>query len=781
MSDKNKSQLNIELQQLRRENSRLKELLNTHGIAWKEESNAYEYQPLNSKQGIKEKISIFRALFRGRSDVYPLRWQSSKGKSGYSPACENEWKDGICNKPSIKCKECPHRNLKPVTDQVIYDHLAGNHTIGIYPLLKDDSCYFLAIDFDEAEWQKDSNAFIKSCRKLQIPASLEISRSGNGAHVWIFFSEAVPARNARHLGAALISYTCNRTRQLSLSSYDRLFPNQDTLPKGGFGNLIALPLQKQPRKKGCSVFVNDDFQPYNDQWAYLRSIQKLNKSELTDSIQRACGGHHPIDVSYISENELKPWRRPVSTKSPIDGPLPSSLSLVLVNQIYIPKKDLPHSLRNRLIRLAAFQNPEFYKAQAMHLSVWNKPRIIGCAENYPLHIGLPRGCLNSILELLDDNNIQPVIHDERVKGHKIKVKLRGALRKDQKTAVNALHQHECGVLSAPTAFGKTVTAAALIARRKVSTLILVHRVELLKQWQEQLMSFLDIPEDNLGVIGGGKKKPSGIIDIAIMQSLLRRKNLLEFLDNYGQIIVDECHHISAFSFESIIKKAKARYVFGLTATPFRRDGHHPIIFMQCGPVRYIASRPEKAPDHLKVWVRSLPVPDIPDESPIQEIFLILANDKDRNNQIIVDVLDAYKEGRKILVLTERTDHIKLLHKALENKIKHCFVLHGRVSKKQRTRILSTLEGLDDKAPRVLMATGRLIGEGFDHPPLDTLILTMPISWKGTLQQYAGRLHRDHADKTDVRIYDYVEKDQPQLRRMWKKRQRGYRTMGYKIE
>lgn len=777
-----------ELRQLREEIDRLRALLSRHGIDPEEipvsETTASTTEPPSAPTSFTtaEKITLFRRLFRGREDVYPQRWESAKGTSGYSPACGNEWEPGVCHKPRVKCGDCNQRKLLPVIDQVIYDHLAGKRTIGVYPLLTDDSCYFLAADFDEADWREDARAFMQSCLEFGIPAALEISRSGNGAHAWIFFIEQVPAREARKLGAALISHTCNRTRQLSLTSYDRLFPNQDTLPKGGFGNLIALPLQKQPRELRRSVFVDEWMEPYPDQWSFLASIRPLSRTELEDAIIRASGDHNPLDVAFaVEEEDSKPWQRKslVATKTP--GPLPKSLTLVLANQVFIAKADLPQPLANRLIRLAAFQNPEFYKAQAMRLPVWNKPRIIGCAENYLQHISLPRGCLDAVLDLLQESNIRPELQDERLSGQKVAAKFTGTLRKDQKAAVREMFKHEVGVLSAPTAFGKTVTAAALIGRRKVSTLVLVHRTELLRQWQERLTGFMEIPKGGLGVIGGGKKKPSGKIDIAVMQSLSRRGDLGELLDQYGQIIIDECHHLSAFSFEAILKQAKAKFVVGLTATPIRRDGHQPIIFMQCGPIRHSAAKPETTPGHLEVWPKMLPAPEIPSDSPIQEAFRILTNAATRNRLIAADVLAAYREGRKVLVLTERTDHLTLLREALGDEVENCFVLHGRLSKKQRSEIFAELDTLEESAPRVLLATGRLIGEGFDHPPLDTLVLAMPISWKGTLQQYAGRLHREHADKPDVRIYDYIEINQPQLARMWGKRQQGYRAMGYELK
>ena len=710
-----------ELRRLHEENTRLKALLSQHGIPW-EEPVPPESIPRPPESATilphfttDDKIALFRRLFRGREDVYPLRWESAKGRSGYSPACGNEWKPGVCHKPRIKCGDCNQRQLLTLTDQEIYGHLAGKKTIGVYPLLIDDSCYFLAVDFDEADWCEDAMAFMQSCRDLDIPAALEISRSGNGAHAWIFFAEPVPAREARLLGAALISHTCDRTRQLSLASYDRLFPNQDTLPKGGFGNLIALPLQKQPRESGHSVFVDERLKPYPDQWAFLASIRPSSRSDLAESVLRASGGRHPLDIAFATEEEdSKPWQRSSPVPAKISGPLPESLTLVQANQIFIAKADLPQPLSNRLIRLAAIQNPEFYKAQAMRLPVWNKPRIIGCAENFPQHIALPRGCLDAVLDLLQENGIRPELLDERLPGRKVICKFTGTLRKDQKAAVREMHKHEIGVLCAPTAFGKTVTAAALIARRKVSTLVLVHRTELLRQWQERLTGFLEVPKDGLGVIGGGKKKPSGKIDIAVMQSLSRRDDLGELLDNYGQIIADECHHLSAFSFETILKQAKAKYVVGLTATPVRRDGHQPIIFMQCGPIRHHAARPETAPVQLEVWPKVLPAPEISPDSPIQDVFRILANDTTRNQRIAADVLTAHREGRKVLVLTERTDHLPLLRDALGDEVEHCFVLHGRLSKKLRAAVLIELEALDESAPRVLLATGRLIGEGFDR-------------------------------------------------------------------
>ncbi|MFG6441479.1 TOTE conflict system archaeo-eukaryotic primase domain-containing protein [Roseateles sp. LKC17W] len=772
---------------LQAENARLIALLEAHGIEWRlqqpQPGAVPAPGPEPSRLSTAEKVALFRRLFRGRTDVYPIRWEGkTSGKSGYAPACANEWRAGVCEKPRIKCGDCGNRLLIPLSDAVIYGHLAGEHTVGVYPLLQDDCCYFLAVDFDEAEWRDDAQAFMQSCMELGVPAALEISRSGQGAHAWVFFASRVSARDARRLGTALISHTCARTRQLKLASYDRLFPNQDTMPKGGFGNLIALPLQKWPREQACSVFVDADLRPYPDQWAYLSSIQTMAGHDIEPTILRAAGGVHPLDVAFIDEEDLaRPWKRESLLTQKLAGPMPKSLTVTLANLIYFEKAQLPQTLANRLIRLAAFQNPEFYKAQAMRMSVWDKPRVIGNAENYPQHIALPRGSLDAALALLRDNGIACDLRDERSSGEPIEVAFAGTLRLDQEAAVSGMLHHDAGVLCAPTAFGKTVTAAAMIARRGVNTLVLVHRTELLKQWQERLQAFLGVGKGVVGTIGGGKTKPTGKIDIAVMQSLSRQGQVNPLVENYGQVIVDECHHVGATSFDAILKRTKAKYVLGLTATPIRRDGQQPIIFMQCGPIRYSAAKPAGAPHDLEVLPRSrFTRIALPTEAGIQDVFRHLAGDLARTQAIATEAREALEQGRKVLVLTERTEHLDAIKTALDGLHAAPFVLHGRMSKKQRSALVTELDGLPPDTPRILLATGKLVGEGFDHPPLDTLVLAMPVSWKGTLQQYAGRLHREHASKTDVRIIDFVDTGHPALLRMWDKRQSGYRAMGYRI-
>ena len=463
------------------------------------------------------KIEFFRSLFRGRADVYPRRFESRKtGRAGYSPVCANEWVRGLCEKPRIKCPVCPHRRLLPVTDEVIRWHLSGkddlgrDFVMGVYPMLQDESCFFLAADFDQDTWQEDAGAFLETCTRLELPVALERSRSGNGGHVWLFFEEAVLAALARKLGSHVLTETMERRPEIGLGSYDRLFPNQDTLPRGGFGNLIALPLQKQARERANTVFLDAQFNPHPDQWEFLANLGKVSRVRAEALVREADSKGRIIGVRQAiadADDNDTPWSAPPSRRRkdpPIVGPLPESIELVLADQIYVAKEGLPPALRNRLLRLAAFQNPEFYRAQAMRLSTYDKPRIIHCAEDHPKHFGLPRGSLEEVQQLLESLKIKPVLRDERCLGIPLNVSFVGALRPDQQAAAEAMLAHDTGVLAATTAFGKTVLAAWLIARRGVNTLVLVHRQQLLEQWIERLTTFLGLPAKSIGRLGGGR-------------------------------------------------------------------------------------------------------------------------------------------------------------------------------------------------------------------------------------------------------------------------------------
>jgi superfamily II DNA or RNA helicase/very-short-patch-repair endonuclease len=746
------------------------------------------------------KIKLFRSLFRGREDIYPRRFESRKtGKSGYSPACADEWGRGVCEKPRIKCTECPNRRFLQITDEVIGWHLSGREgrggdfVMGVYALLQDETCFFLAVDFDGEDWQRDASAFLETCRRLDVPAVLERSRSGNGGHVWLFFEDAIPAILARKLGSHFLTETMEHRPEIGLDSYDRLFPNQDTLPRGGFGNLIALPLQKKATQRGNTVFLDEQFVPFADQWAFLASVRRTGRTRIEALVRDAESRGRVIGVRMplADEEDDNPWTAPPSRRRkepPIPGPLPDKLEVILGDQIYIAKENLVPGLRNRLLRLAAFQNPEFYRAQAMRLPTYGKPRIVSCAEDHPKHFALPRGCLDEVQAMLGSLHIQPILRDERFNGVPLKVAFHGTLRPDQQAAAEALLRHDTGVLAATTAFGKTVVAAWLIARRGVNTLILVHRQQLLEQWIERLSSFLGVAAKTIGRLGGGRNKLTGALDVALMQSLVRQEVVDDRVAAYGHLIVDECHHISARSFELAVRRAKAKFITGLSATVTRKDGHHPIIFMQCGPVRHrvdaktqAAARPFT--HHVMVRPTNFRAIDLSDPDPraeFQQLYEALWNDDKRNQMICADVTSSMNDGRSPLVLTERIEHLQRLAQLLSPHIPHLILLQGGQSKKVLATALAQLAQIPKTVGRAVLATGKYIGEGFDDPRLDTLFLALPVSWRGTIAQYVGRLHRLHEGKREVRVYDYADLNVPMLSRMFDRRCRGYESLGYTI-
>lgn len=758
---------------------------------------------INNFSPSSEKIRLFRELFRGRDDVYARRFESAKtGKSGYQPACAHEWKRGICHKPQVKCIDCEHRSFWVVTDEVIRQHLLGEipaespggsskpFVVGLYPLLTNETCWFLVSDFDKQNWLLDAGAFLETCREECIPAYLERSRSGNGGHIWIFFSEPIPARIARNLGVALMTKTLDRRPDLGLDSFDRFFPNQDTMPKGGMGNLIALPLQKNARERNNSEFLDEAMDPYADQWAFLASVEKLDRSFVESYVQRATFHKELLPVFHNDtegEIEKEPWKSPSRIRYPVIGEsLPANIEVVLANQIFIASAALPAILQNRILRLASFANPAFYQAQAMRLPTWNKPRILYCYEQFPQHIALPIGCLDDLKGLLAHYGVVPDIEDKRNRGESIDVQFLGKLHAEQQQAAEALLQEDNGILSATTAFGKTVVALWLIAQRNTNTLILVHRKQLMEQWVERISQFLDIAVDEVGRFGGGKKLRTGALDVAVIQSVCRKGQVQEWIRDYGQVIVDECHHISAYSFEQAIRQSDARYKVGLSATMTRKDGQQPIVFMNLGKIRYTVNACKQASERKfehRVIVRPTNFTvDHPEEAGgnIQDLFRGLWSNEARNRLIVNDALEASHSGRQILILSERTEHLEVLRKLLEEQVTHLFVLKGGLGKKQLKKIDEALRAVEDNESRLILATGRYLGEGFDLPMLDTLFLTFPVSWRGTLAQYAGRIHRDYHSKTEVRIYDYVDQNIPVLSRMHGKRLKGYASLGYEV-
>ncbi len=748
-----------------------------------------------------EKIDLFMSLFKGRTDVYAKKWKSKKGASGYSPVCLNEWVPGICNKPKIKCSACGNQSYGALNKSVIEKHLRGEFIIGVYPMNLDETCHFLAIDFDKEGWKQDISVIRKICSKFEIPVAIERSQSGNGCHAWFFFEQKVSAAFARKFGTSLLTHSMSERHEISFKSYDRLFPNQDTMPDGGFGNLIALPLQKTARDNDNSVFINENFIPHADQWQFLSGIQKLSEKDLTSFINKLSRGN---DLGVLKEEipESKPWKKQQSIALKAKD-FPKTVKIVKSGMLYIEKTGLSQKTLNTLKRYAAFKNPEFYKAQAMRKSTYGKPRVISCSDDYKKYLALPQGCECDIKSLFKDNNVNLIQEDESNSGKAINVEFKGELREEQQLALDALSAHENGVLAATTAFGKTVIGAKLIGMKKVNTLILVHRQQLLSQWRERLEQFLIINESLpeppkkrgrkkeqslIGHMAAGKDRLSSIIDIAVMQSLNTKGDVKEAVKNYGMIIVDECHHVPAVTFEQILKKATAKYIYGLTATPARPDGHHPIIFFYCGPVRFSVDakkQAEKRPfDHYLIprftSFRS-PPGENEKQLTLQEIKTCLVSDEIRNQLIADDVVDCYEKGRKSLILTGRVGHVRQLAEKLKDRISNVICLTGGMGDKKTAQVIEKINAIKDAEPFVLVATGSYIGEGFDEARLDTLFLAMPIAWKGTLHQYAGRLHRHFKGKKDVQIYDYVDLHVKMLEKMYGKRLKGYASIGYQAK
>lgn len=796
---------------LHKENEVLKSLLKIHGVEYetrmKEDMNKPIYSLVSVPTitlSIDERIRLFQSLFKGREDVFARRWFSkTTGKSGYQPVCINEWKQGICDKKKYRCVICPNRNFAPLTTQDMYRHLEGKDeyccdVVGLYAIMQDNNCAFLCADFDDKNckygYKEDVLAYVGVCREWLIPYAIERSRSGNGAHVWIFFEAPLPASKARRLGNAILTEAMTRNGQMSFNSYDRFFPNQDYLPEGGFGNLVALPLQGQARRKENSVFVDNDFLVYKDQWAFLYNLKKIQESTI-DQLLRL---HYQEELGKLSmSSENKPWVTPLPQNITQED-FHAKVEIIKADKLYIPLKAVSAKVLNHLKRIAAFKNPEFYSKQALRLSTYAIPRIISCFDITNEYLAMPRGCEDATRSFLNDNAVTYTITDKTNHGNKISVSFQGEEREEQLEAINALLPYTNGILHATTAFGKTVTAAAIIARKKVNTLILVHSKALLKQWHDRLTEFLNIDypkheEKNkrgrrkvfspIGCFDSSGNTLHGIIDIALIQSCLDEDGVKPFVQDYGMVIVDECHHVSSITFEQVLMYIKAHTIYGLTATPIRKDGHQPIIFMQCGPIRF--STDVKSQIAKQSFDRFL-IPRftsynsiLEDRLSIATLYKYLSEDEIRNNLIVEDICKAVNTGRTPIILTNRTAHVSVLAEKLNATIKNVISLTGAGTTREKQEAMQRLQTIPDSEQLVIVATGKYIGEGFDYPRLDTLFLALPISWKGLLTQYAGRLHREYEGKKDVRIYDYIDIHEPICDSMYRKRLKGYAAIGYK--
>ena len=734
----------------------------------------------------EEKIDLFLSLFGARRSVYPKLWINlKKGSKGYSPACGNEWVHGLCEKPRVKCSDCPNQNFPTLDHSAVHSHLTGRHTIGTYAIREDDSCIFLAADFDGDGWMQDIEAYRRAAEQMGISVAIERSRSGNGGHAWIFFARPVPAVLARRLGTLIVARASSFHQGMKLSTYDRFFPNQDMCPKGGFGNLIALPLQQEPRKSGHTLFLDDNFEPVSDQWVYLASLPKIDLAELQRLLETSCGHEkdsQPTESASLNFDEAALNVIPQAVRR---GDFKGTLKLVRKSQITIPLADVPTSLGAALKRLGTIANPVFYEKQRFRFSTVNIPRFIFCGEEHDDKLVLPRGTLHDIDKLVSKAGGKVEIIDRRPTPATPDLSFIGTLTAIQNAAVDAMLEHEEGVLVAPPGAGKTVMACAAIVRRRTPTLILVHRKQLLDQWSDRLQNFLGLSKNEIHVLGKARY-PDAPVALGMFPTLARSEFPEALLAKYGHVIIDECHHVPAASFEAAMKRCTARYILGLTATPNRKDGLQKILFLQCGPIRHRIDLDHSEEQSRTVFVRefSLGLPAEKDRLPIHQIWEHLIQSGERNRAIASDVSSALEEQRFCALLSDRKEHLNALESLLREKWpeESVYRIDGSTNQKLRTAILGNLRArAAEERPFVLLATASLLGEGFDMPELDTLFLTMPISFKGRLIQYAGRLHRFSEKKKSVRIYDYVEPDHPLTAQMYRKRTTAYREMGYSIQ
>lgn len=766
----------------------------------------------------------FFAYFWGRTDVYSKRFRNKvTGKAGYFPQCDNFWRKGVCPKASgkkVKCRDCGSRCWTKLGGTQIENHLRGtkedsSDVIGIYPLFPDGTCRFLVFDFDnhdkDAEerdfantndgWVSEVNALREIGKQNGIPMLVERSRSGHGAHVWIFFDSPLQASLARKFGFALLDKGAESVNMVSFRFYDRMLPAQDYLNEGELGNLIALPLQGQALKYGNSAFIDENWNAYPDQWSAFRSIVKLSKDQVEDFLRRwDVGIHEPAAGGTVSADESgdKPWEQnECFHREDVRG----ELRITISNMVYIEAGNLQPRIQNRIRRLAAFLNPVFFRNNAIGLSNYSNSRYIYLGMDDSGYICVPRGLLEKLTEMCEKSGIPYMVSDKRCSGTDINGKFTGELRENQHKAINAILRYDNGILSAATAFGKTVVCCNLIARRKVNTLILLESSSLVEQWEKALSTFLildmELPEyktaggrtkkrkSHVGVIHGAKDTSTGIIDIAMAGSLFKKGEPHPRLKEYGMVLVDECHHSASETVRRVLNEVTAKYVYGVTATPFRGDGLEKINEMLIGPIRFSYTAKEKAEeqgiDHLIVprFTRTVS-PHGRDKLHINEAYEIIRNNEIRNGQITDDIKACIAADRTPVVLTRFTDHADVLYDRLKNCADNVFLLTGNKSKKEQKELRSMMEAVPPDKSLILIATGQLIGEGFDYPRLDTLIMADPVAWKGIVEQYAGRLNRDYEGKRNVMIYDYIDANIPVFDHMYAKRLRAYKKIGYKL-
>ena len=729
----------------------------------------------------QEKIALFLELFGARRDVYPKFWENPGiGKKGYSPAYVTDHRDAGLQKRFL-----------PLDERVVEAHLRGSQAIGVYALRPDDACIFLAADFDGDGWKDNVLAYKDAAAKSGVSASIERSRSGNGAHAWIFFAEPVPAASARLLGTVLLAKASALRPTMSLSAYDRLFPNQDTMPKGGFGNLIALPLAGGPRKLGNTVFLNDELEPIPNQWSFLSTVSRLRRENLDRILGQiaplpALGpvGDDPISFTLENDESALDLSRPSIKAGMISG----EVTLRFDSRLHI-SRTIPAGVLAALKRLATFPNPVFHEKLRLRFATYDTPRFIFAGEWHADRLILPRGTVDSAIAILESAGAGVVVQDARADGTRIPWTFHADLRPEQEEAVRKMAVADYGILCAPPGAGKTVMGCALIARHRTATLVLVHRTVLLDQWRQEAAKFLGITKrKEIGIWRGATRRLTHKLDIAMLPSLAHHEDYAAFFQGYGLVIVDECHHVPAVTFEALLKACPVRKIIGLTATPKRKDGLEKLLHLQCGPIRHTLRQPAEEAIPRTVYVRrsSFHVPDeLGQRPPIHAVWEALVADNGRAEQIVGDICACLADGRCPLVLSDRKAHLDKLAAALLGRggdlAPAIYRLESGIGKKERESARASIDrDFAEGRKFVIFATASLIGEGYDLPRLDTLFLAMPLSFKGRLVQYAGRLHRVHVDKTEVQIYDYLDRGNPLTTAMFRRRSSAYTQLGYRV-
>jgi superfamily II DNA or RNA helicase len=780
-----------ELAWLRAENARLLRLLELTpeqaALPRPAQSGFFEAPPgsVHSGSTPQEKVAFFGALFAARTDIYALRYDNRRtGKAGWVPATRSAFQPRV-----------PHgeRDYLPLTAEVLAAHLSGKTHIGLYPLLDGDCCRWMAADFDGPDAMIDALMYLKAARALQVPAALEVSRSGVGAHVWMFFTAPVPAETARRLGTGLLREAMALRGRMKLDSYDRLFPSQDLLPSGGVGNLIAAPLFKPARDEGRTVFLDPGaLEPYRDQWAYLSALGRMTPREAgraADKAGRVLVGSEVRRLAAVASTATRPVPAPV-------------IHVRLGAGIRLDQAELTPALAAALRHAASMRNPVFYERQRMRASTWNVPRFLySFEETIDRGLVVPRGLAGTVTSLIEESGSRLEITDERSTGKAQDFTFSGTLSSLQREAVEGLAQHELGVLVAPPGSGKTVVACALVAAHATSTLILVDRKALADQWRARVSEFLGVKP---GQIGGGRAKLRGSIDVAMLQTLARRGDVGELTADYGLVVADECHHVPAAAFEDAVRQIPARRWLGLTATPYRRDKLDDLIGWQVGPIRHTINLPrERTADRvckelnlpgvaaLGSMARLKPVlhvhqtsycydGDADPQAPggMAAIYRDLAADEERTRQITADVAGAIGRGRHCLILTQWIAHLENLADALRAMGYDPVVLRGGMGAKTRAAVLARLQLQPDSPPLLVVATGPYVGEGFDCPALDTLFLAAPVRWKGRLVQYAGRILRPYPGKETAEVHDYHDISTGVLAATLAGRAPGYTSLGF---